>query len=122
MPGPVLIVEDDPDVRGVLEVALRQHGYDVVTAGNGEDALVLLGTGMRPSVILLDLALPSQSGWEFRTHLRTYPQLDAIPTIACSGDPYVHEKARALGLVGALQKPFDLDEVVLAVSQASAAA
>jgi len=72
---------------------------------------------MRPSVILLDLGLPGRSGWAVRTHLRTYPELAGVPTIACSGDPYVREKARALGLAGVLEKPFDPDDVVAAVGR-----
>ena len=76
----VLIVDDDPDIRDVLADTLESKGFDVVTAANGADALtVLCDTGVRPSVILLDLMMPVMDGYGFLERWRRDPALASIP-------------------------------------------
>ena len=114
----MLVVEDDADVRSALALLLEASGYATATAEDGHDAMNRLRAGLRPSVIVLDLALPTKSGWHFRTEQRAFPELAAIPVIGCSGDPYLTEKAFALELAGSVEKPIDDERLLAAVAQA----
>jgi CheY-like chemotaxis protein len=65
-PFSILLVEDDFDVREALVETLRDRGYEVESASDGEQALHILQGGARPGLILLDLMMPRMSGSEFR--------------------------------------------------------
>src|SRR5262249_51852966 len=80
----VLVVEDDSDLRESLCHALRDGGYSVLSANNGQQALETLDAGARPAVILLDLMMPVLNGWELRDALRDDPRLADIPQLAIS--------------------------------------
>src|SRR5690242_695856 len=80
----VLVVEDDSDLRESLSQALRDHGFAVTPASNGQQALDLLRSGTRPTVILLDLMMPVLNGWELRDALREDPVLSGIPQLVIS--------------------------------------
>lgn len=110
-PFTILLVEDDYDVREALLETLLDHGYEVSTAADGEQALKLLRGGFRPGVILLDLMMPRMSGAEFRAVQRADPELAIFPVVLLSADGRMEEKAQALGVEGAIRKPIDLDEL-----------
>src|SRR4051812_45843617 len=77
--GRVLIVDDNPDIRYVLAEILRDHGFTVDTAPNGQAALLVLYHRPRPHLILLDLTMPVMDGWEFRRQQEQDPELSSIP-------------------------------------------
>jgi CheY-like chemotaxis protein len=104
----ILIVEDDFDVREALAETLRDEGYDVDCAGDGEQALQYLRRGERPGLILLDLTMPRMSGAEFRMVQKVDPQLNQVPVVLLSADGRMEEKARVLEADGAIRKPIDL--------------
>ena len=79
----ILLVEDDPRIRQVLELALRDHGYDVRSASTGEQALEEVDL-QRPDVLLLDLMLPGIDGLEVCRRLRTHGDLPIIAVTARS--------------------------------------
>src|SRR2546429_8406175 len=80
----VLVVDDDPDIRELLFTALEDEGFEVVPAGNGQEALAIIET-FRPDVIVLDLMMPVMDGWQFAAEL---PARDEdIPTILLSPAP-----------------------------------
>lgn len=85
--GRVLIVEDHADTSAALYKILTDHGYSVLTADNGEQALDLLDRGIRPALILVDMLLPRVSGEELITHLNANPELRGIPTIVITAMP-----------------------------------
>jgi signal transduction histidine kinase/ActR/RegA family two-component response regulator len=103
----VLVVEDEEMVRSLACMALRGHGYDVLEAEDGQDALqVLAGAVSLPAIVLLDLAMPVMGGDELVPILeQRYPDLKIIVS---SG--YPEEEARksfaAGAVVGFLQKPY----------------
>jgi DNA-binding NtrC family response regulator len=107
-PKTLLVVDDDSDVRDVLEEVLEDAGYAVVCAEHGEEALAYLHASPAPDAILLDLFMPVMSGWDFARHLRKSPDLSAIPVlvITCS-EPY-------WGYPGpfVLRKPLDLQQLL----------
>jgi CheY-like chemotaxis protein len=78
----VLIVEDDAAIRDGLAAILTQEGYEVVTSGDGRDALERLHWGLRPAVILLDLRMTVMTGWEFRGEQKKDSAVADIPVIA----------------------------------------
>jgi CheY-like chemotaxis protein len=112
----VLVVDDDPDVRSLLEMCLGLEGFDVLTASNGRHALLTLNE-THPALILLDLMMPVMDGVEFRRQQRAEPRLRDIPVVCLSARHDARQTAIALGFAGFLSKPFDLDTVVAAVRQ-----
>jgi len=108
----ILIVEDDFDVRESLSEALRDEGYAIECAVDGEQALEYLRNGGRPGLILLDLMMPRMSGSEFRMVQKVDPQLQHLPVVLLSADGAMEEKAKALETDGALRKPIDLDQLL----------
>jgi GAF domain-containing protein/CheY-like chemotaxis protein len=77
---PVLVVDDDAEVRQLLRRMLESEGFAVVEAENGRVALERLGGGS-PSLILLDLMMPEMDGFEFVTELRRHEGWRAIPIV-----------------------------------------
>lgn len=107
----ILVVEDDDDIRDSLKELLEEEGYQVDTAANGEQALNRL-RGEAPQLILLDLMMPVMDGWEFAERIRGRPDWAQIPVIVLSADRNIGDKARKLGAVGYLAKPFELSELL----------
>lgn len=83
----VLVVEDDPDLRDAICEVLESHGLETIESANGQEALEYL-TRMAaedaPSLIVLDLAMPTMNGWELRERLRENEELDRIPVLVLS--------------------------------------
>jgi DNA-binding response OmpR family regulator len=106
----VLLVDDESDIREAVAEALSYEGYEVVTAGDGAEALRVCRRD-HPDVILLDLMMPGMNGWDFRRTQRVEEGISAIPVVVVS----------ALGRVGTidatafLPKPFSLDELLATV-------
>lgn len=108
---PVLIVDDDPDTREVLEELLRAEGFFIATATNGFEAIQVSLTSPKPCVILLDERMPLMSGLEFLRHREKDSRIQEIPVVFMTGDPEVFREFSARGAV-ALRKPFDLDALL----------
>ena len=115
----ILLVEDDFDVREALAETLRDEGYRVECAGDGEQALDYLRAGGKPGLILLDLMMPRMSGSEFRMVQKVDPQLRSVPVVLLSADGRMEEKARALETQGAIRKPIDLDLLLVTIQRFS---
>ena len=111
-PGGVLVVDDDMGIRGVLTQLLQDEGHQVASAANGQEALERLADRRPPGVILLDLMMPVMNGWEFMNRRRDDERIASIPVIVISADGQVREKANAIGAVGYLTKPIDLDRLL----------
>ncbi|NMO23137.1 response regulator [Pyxidicoccus fallax] len=82
--GPLLIVEDDADIREALQGYLELQGYEVRVASNGKEALEHLDTSPRPSLILLDMALPVMDGHRVLTTRKSNEALAEVPVIILS--------------------------------------
>jgi CheY-like chemotaxis protein len=109
---PVLIVDDNADVRDSLQFVLRLAGYDVRTASNGVEGLVEMRRQPAPCAVLLDLHMPVMNGFEFREQQSKDAELAAIPVIIFSGHHDVAEAADRLGIEAYFQKPFEVDEIL----------
>src|SRR5215212_857675 len=77
----VLVVDDEQGLLEVVRFALEGEGFEVETARNGVEALERLRTGMRPSLVLLDLMMPVMSGWEFLDEIARSPSLEPPPIV-----------------------------------------
>ncbi|RTL50217.1 MAG: response regulator [Bradyrhizobiaceae bacterium] len=77
----VLVVDDDPDVRGIVREAIASEGLIAAEAENGRDALAWLEKNDRPSLILLDLMMPQMDGFEFLTKFRKRKDAFEIPVV-----------------------------------------
>jgi PAS domain S-box-containing protein len=114
-----LVVDDEPTVRQVGELMLRQLGYEVVTAANGQEALDLFDAhAARVKLVLLDLTMPVMDGAEALAAIRE--RSAAVPVILCSGyaAEAVPESLGHDGVTGFLQKPYargDLQHALAAV-------
>jgi urea transport system substrate-binding protein len=106
----VLVIDDDPDMRDVVSQALEAFDHRVTTASNGEEGLAQLEHGL-PDLILLDMRMPVMDGWTFAAELhRRYD--DQVPVVVCTAAEDTASRAREVGAVGALGKPFELDELL----------
>jgi CheY-like chemotaxis protein len=100
--GRVLLVEDDKFLRRACEASLRQRGFDVVTATDGEEGLRLARETPSPDVVLLDLLMPKMSGIEVLRALKRDAATRAIPVVILSNSSRDEDKREAvqLGAVG----------------------
>lgn len=99
MPDPitVLIVEDDRFLRKACEASLKQRGFTVVTAIDGEEGLRLAQTN-RPSIVLLDLLMPKMPGIDVLRALRSNPDTASIPVLILSNSSREEDRKAAEGL------------------------
>jgi len=102
----ILLVEDDVDVREMLEFTLRSNGFAVTVASDGSAALAAIEKE-RPCLIILDLKMPRMSGWEMLAELKAR-NLDDVPVCVISA----LETTVPPGAVASFMKPFDVKEVV----------
>jgi CheY-like chemotaxis protein len=108
----VLLVEDDPDTRDAMQALLKAHGYAVVCAFDGTEALSLARREPQPCVILLDLTLPRMDGYEFRCQQRADPAIAGIPVVAVSGMDDLARRALLLQVPAYVQKPPDIEQLM----------
>src|SRR5438093_10220027 len=115
----VLVVDDESDLRQLVAELLSGHGYDVVLAQHGREALERLCDHC-PDLVLLDLNMPVMDGWQFRAEQRRLlePDLVNIPVLILSGADSADQHAATLDAVGAIEKPFDPDRLLNAVRMA----
>ena len=109
----VLIVDDDPDIRALMEFKLIQAGFEVHTEGDGEAGFAT-ASAVRPAVVLLDWMMPRVSGLEMCTQLRADPELADIGVIMLTGKSQEGDMQRGLaaGADDYLVKPFSPRELV----------
>ena len=115
-PATILLVEDEPAIREVMEAVLQAEGYGVVSAGNGADALDVLRDGLRPGMIILDLMMPVMDGWQFRMAQLRDPELLKIPTVVYTAVGNVRETVEELNVAGGFEKG-DFTEMLRFVGQ-----
>jgi CheY-like chemotaxis protein len=110
----VLVIDDDVDIREMLDAALTTEGYAVVTAANGKAALDRLAdmqtVHQSPCLILLDLMMPVMNGVEFLSRLQSDPALSPLPVVVMSA---FDKLMRTLPPeVKRLAKPLDLGDLL----------
>jgi two-component system phosphate regulon response regulator PhoB len=109
----ILVVDDDPAIREMLQLALVHGGFDVQLAGSALEARDKIAI-MIPDLILLDWMLPGQSGFEFARHLRRNPAHKQVPVIMLTARGLTEDKVAALdaGADDYVSKPFSVVELL----------
>ena len=114
----ILVVDDQPEIRSMFTALFEDEGYSVVCAANGREALDYLHqTTDLPGVILLDLAMPIMTGWEFIREQQCDPRLAAIPVILMTARGYFEQDGAGIYAAYYLPKPTDLDRILSAVRE-----
>jgi CheY-like chemotaxis protein len=113
--GKVLIVDDEPEVRQVLQEFLSGRGYDVLVAESGSEALSMLGVD-QPDLVLLDVTMPGMDGVETLRRIVALQQPVSVIMVTANADIATTSKLLAMGAVDYIPKPFDLDYLDQAVS------
>jgi len=119
MAGPVLIIEDDPDIAEVLRYGFANSDFETRVALNGEEGLsASLDKTNPPSIILLDLLLPGMSGFELCRRLRKEALTQTVPIVIISAKASDKDIAigEELGVDDYIVKPFSIREVVGRIS------
>lgn len=117
--GPkVLVVDDEPDMRRLLVLALRRRGYTVLETGDGFSALEIVRRD-RPDVIVLDIMMPKLSGLEVAEKLKGDPTTVDIPILMLSakGNAAQIEAGLKAGADAYMVKPFVLKELTASVDR-----
>ncbi len=112
----LLIVEDDESLRRIVVRHLRAQGYRVAEADSAEAAVEALEGGLHPDVVILDLNLPGDTGWD----LLRGPALDAAgrpPVIITSATTVSPKWLDEFGCAGYLPKPFPLETLVATIER-----
>ena len=107
----VLVVDDDPAIRGLVADALRDEGFSVDLAAHGREALEAV-RARRPATIVLDLMMPIMDGFSFMEACHHEQLCDNVPIVVISA---VHDALRRIHEVpvhACIAKPFDLDELI----------
>ena len=111
----ILVVDDEPEIRNLLERTLSARGFTVETAPDGEEALARVAA-RRPALVLLDAMLPRIHGFEVARRLRADPRTRDVPVVMMTavyrGWRFAQDAREAYGAEDYIEKPFRLDDVV----------
>jgi len=126
MENTVLIVDDEPHIRMLLEeslVELEDQGIKLLSAGNGREALALI-EAHRPRLVLLDVMMPELSGYEVCQQVRANPALAQVYILMLTAKGQEADRQRGLeaGADDYATKPFDPDDMLARVQQVLASA
>lgn len=113
-----LVVDDEIHIVQVVAIKLRNNGYDVTTAENGEVGLELAGQ-IKPDIIITDFQMPIMTGLEMVENLRKQPETADIPVIMLTARGFAieEEKREALKISAFLSKPFSPREVLKTIEE-----
>jgi CheY-like chemotaxis protein len=114
---PVLVVEDDADIRDAMVGILEAKGYTVSAASHGAEALAQLQAGSAPCIILLDMMMPVMDGWTFCQETEKDPSLAAIPIVVMSAVARQDPRNAGVRAVEHLSKPINVGKLLSAVER-----
>ncbi len=115
----LLVVEDVPGIRELLELTLRFKNYDVMAAMDGQVALELI-EGRRPAAVVTDILMPRMDGFSLLYHLRKNQTTRDIPVVFLSAtyvSPEDKDFARTLGAARFIEKPIDIEKFLLTIQE-----
>jgi DNA-binding response OmpR family regulator len=117
MPHPyVLVVDDDPAIRGLVADALREEGYAVDLAAHGREALEAM-RARRPSTVILDLMMPVMDGFSFIEACHRERLCVDVPIVVISAVQDALRRIKEIPVHACMAKPFDLDDLVRTVGR-----
>jgi CheY-like chemotaxis protein len=107
----ILVVDDDQPILALMQNVLREFKFDTFVASSGA-AAISMAKKERPDLILLDMKMPQMSGEEAIQAIRAEPGLSQVPILILSGEQVSRREIEQVGADGAVQKPFDLTELI----------
>jgi DNA-binding response OmpR family regulator len=109
----VLVVDDDPSVRKLLNQTLEMEGYSVATAADGEEALEELPAS-KPDVVVLDVMMPKLNGLDVLDRIRRNPETSTLPVILLTAKSSKEDvwEGWQRGVDYYMTKPFDVEELL----------
>jgi DNA-binding NtrC family response regulator len=113
----IMVVDDEHLIRWSLEQNLKKQGYEVVTAGDGEEALRLVREE-QPDLVLLDIQMPGISGIEALEKIKEYDEDIVVIMVTAHGGLETAVNAMRLGAYDYVSKPFNLDELAIVIRKA----
>ena len=116
-PTTILLVDDEPELRNALESGLKDRGFNIISAGDGLEALDLLKP-LKPNLIITDLKMLPMNGFDFYQNARKMKGLENIPFFFLTGidDQLSKKYSKDLGVDTYITKPFDFDELGLIIN------
>ena len=113
LPGPIVVIDDEPYALRAMSYLLTHEGYEVVTASNGEEGLERVRE-LRPPLVFLDIMMPRLDGHEVCQQIRADPSLDGtyIVMLSAKGQQVDRERGLAEGANEYMTKPFSPREIV----------
>ena len=116
MPAKLLLADDSVTIQRVIELTFADEDIDVVAVGDGKQAIARVQTD-RPDIVLADVGMPEQDGYQVAAFIKGNPELAHIPVLLLTGafEPIDETRARAVGCDGVLVKPFEPQMVITRV-------
>jgi CheY-like chemotaxis protein len=112
----VLVVDDDPAIRGLVADALRGEGFSVDLAAHGREALEAM-RARRPKAVVLDLMMPVMDGFTFIETCHKEQLCDGVPIVVISAIQDALRRIQEVPVHACMAKPFDLDDLVRVVGE-----
>jgi|SRR6185437_570518 two-component system chemotaxis response regulator CheY len=110
----VLVVDDSSTVRQQVALALKQAGFDIVEAADGEEGLATVAANRSIDMVVCDVNMPVLNGLEMVERIKARPENKALPILMLTteGQPSLIKRAKQAGAVGWIVKPFDANQLV----------
>src|SRR4051794_5544865 len=112
----VLVVDDDPAIRGLVADALRGEGYSVDIAAHGREALDAM-RARKPATVVLDLMMPVMDGFSFIEACQKEQLCNGVPIVVISAVQDALKRIEEVDVHACIAKPFDLDDLVRVVGR-----
>jgi twitching motility two-component system response regulator PilG len=118
--GTILVVDDSPTIRKLVDIILKKRGFRVISASNGLEALARINDGL-PSMIFLDITMPRMDGYQLCKIIKANRETRDIPVVmlTCKDGLIDKVRGRMAGSTGYITKPFGPDTLLQAVEKYS---
>jgi two-component system chemotaxis response regulator CheY len=110
----ILVVDDSGTVRQQVSMALKQAGFAIVEAADGQEALAAIASNRAIDMVVCDVNMPNLNGLEMVEKVKSNPEHKALPILMLTteGQPSMIRRAKEAGAVGWIVKPFDANQLV----------